>query len=200
MAQVLVEPMARLVNQLSRLPGVGAKSAQRLAYHIIDMGEGEVRELAEAIFYAKKRTHFCSQCGNLTDGDPCAICRDDRRDRSWVCVVKDPRDIMAMERVRDYKGVYHVLHGTISPMDGVGPDQLSIKPLIERIATGEVREVILATNPDIEGEATAVYIARLIKPLGVKATRIAHGIPVGGDLEYTDGVTLSRALAGRQEM
>ena len=200
MARAMVEPLLRLINQLSHLPGVGPKSAQRLAYHIISMEESQVRELAEAIFYAKKRIHLCSVCGNLTDGEVCSVCGDGKRDQSIICVVKEPKDITAMERVRDFHGVYHVLHGAISPMAGVGPDQLNIKPLLARIGSGEVQEVILATNPDVEGEATAVYLSRLIKPLGVKVTRIAHGIPVGGDLEYTDGVTLSRALAGRREM
>ena len=195
-----VEPIARMVNQLSRLPGIGQKTAQRLAYHIIAMPEEQVRELAVAIFNGKKQVHFCSVCGNYTDQDPCRLCADPNRDNGLLCVVKDPRDVAAMERMRDYHGRYHVLHGVISPMEGVGPDDIRIKELMGRLASGEVSEVILATNPDIEGEATAAYISRLIKPMGIKVTRIAHGVPVGGDLEYTDEVTLSKAFEGRREL
>lgn len=195
-----VEAIAKLINQLSKLPGIGQKTAQRLAYHIIGMPEDQVRELAVAIFNGKKQVHFCSVCGNYTDSDPCAICSDSRRDHSVVCVVKSPRDVNAMERMRDFNGVYHVLQGVISPMDGVGPDDIRIRELLARLSDRTVQEVVLATNPDIEGEATASYISRLIKPMGVRVTRIAHGVPVGGDLEYTDEVTLLRAFQGRRDL
>ena len=195
-----IEAIARLVNQLSKLPGVGRKTAQRLAYHIIALPEEQVRELAVAIFHGKKQIHFCPVCGNYTDADTCAICSDDSRRRDIVCVVKDPRDVNAMERMREYNGLYHVLHGVISPMDGVGPDDIRIRELMTRLADGEIQEVVLATNPDVEGEATAAYISRLIKPMGVKVTRIAHGVPIGGELEYTDEVTLLRAFQGRTEL
>lgn len=195
-----IEPIGRLVNQLSKLPGVGQKTAQRLAYYIISLPEEQVRELATAIFNGKKQVHFCPICGNYTDKDPCALCSDTARDPSILCVVRDPRDVAAMERMRDYRGLYHVLHGVISPMDGVGPDDIRIRELLARLASGQVKEVVLATNPDIEGEATASYIARLIKPMGIRVTRIAHGVPVGGDLEYTDEVTLSKAFEGRREI
>lgn len=195
-----IEPIARLVNQLGKLPGIGQKTAQRLAYHIISLPEEQVRELAVAVFNGKKQVHFCPVCGNYTDKDPCALCSDTARDTSILCVVRDPRDVAAMERMRDYKGLYHVLHGVISPMDGVGPEDIRIRELVARLASGEVKEVVLATNPDIEGEATASYIARLIKPMNVRVTRIAHGVPVGGDLEYTDEVTLMKAFEGRREI
>ena len=195
-----VEAIAKLINQLSKLPGIGQKTAQRLAYHIIGLPEDQVRELAVAIFNGKKHVHFCSVCGNYTDTDPCAICTDSRRDHSVMCVVKSPRDVNAMERMRDFNGVYHVLHGVISPMDGVGPDDIRIRELLSRLSDGTVQEVVLATNPDIEGEATASYISRLIKPMGIRVTRIAHGVPVGGDLEYTDEVTLLRAFQGRRDV
>ena len=195
-----VEAISRLVNQLSKLPGIGKKTAQRLAYHIISQPEDQVKELAVAIYNGKKQVHFCPVCGNFTDVDPCAICSDPNRRKDVICVVKDPRDVNAMERMRDYNGLYHVLHGVISPMDGVGPDDIRIKELVARLGQGEVSEVILATNPDIEGEATASYLARLIKPMGIRVTRIAHGVPVGGELEYTDEVTLLRAFQGRREL
>lgn len=195
-----VEAISRLVNQLSKLPGIGRKTAQRLAYHIISQPEEQVRELAVAIFNGKKAVHFCPVCGNFTDVDPCAICSDSNRRRDVICVVKDPRDVNAMERMRDYNGLYHVLHGVISPMDGVGPDDIRIRELLQRLSSGEVKEVVLATNPDVEGEATAAYIARLIKPMDIRVTRIAHGVPVGGELEYTDEVTLLRAFQGRREL
>ena len=194
-----IEPIAKLVNQLSRLPGIGRKTAARLAYHIIALPEDQVRELAVAIFNGKKQVHFCPVCGDYTDQDPCKRCADPGRDKTILCVVKDPRDVAAMERMRDFNGLYHVLHGVISPMDGVGPDDIRIRELMTRLASGEVREVVLATNPDIEGEATAAYIARLVKPL-VRVTRIAHGVPVGGELEYTDEVTLSKAFENRREL
>lgn len=196
----MLEPVSRMVNQLSRLPGVGKKTAQRLAYHILSLPEEDVRELAVAIYNGKKHIHYCPLCGDYTDVDPCRVCSDTERDRSVLCVVRDPRDVAALERMREYNGLYHVLHGVISPMDGVGPDDIRIKELMERLREGEVKEVILATNPDIEGEATASYITRLVRPMGTKVTRIAHGVPVGGELEYTDEVTLSRAFQGRREV
>lgn len=196
----MIEPIARMVNQLSKLPGIGQKTAQRLAYYIVGLPEEQVRELAVAIFNGKKQVHFCSVCGNYTNEDPCPICASDDRKNGQLCVVRDPRDVAAMERMRDYNGQYHVLHGVISPMQGVGPDDIRIRELLSRLTDGSITEVILATNPDVEGEATAAYIARLIKPLGIRVTRIAHGIPVGADLEYTDEVTLSKAFSGRSEM
>ena len=195
-----IEAIAKLVNQLSKLPGVGRKTAQRLAYHIIALPEDQVRELAVAIFNGKKQIHFCPICGNYTDTDPCPICADSSRRKDIVCGVRDPRDVNALERMREYDGLYHVLHGVISPMDGVGPDDIRIRELMSRLASGEIKEVVLATNPDVEGEATAAYISRLIKPMGVKVTRIAHGVPIGGELEYTDEVTLLRAFQGRREI
>ncbi|NLU36621.1 MAG: recombination protein RecR [Clostridiales bacterium] len=195
-----IEPIARLINELSRLPGIGGKTAQRLAFHIINMPKDRVLDLTKAIIKAREQVRYCSVCCNLTDKDPCAICSSQARDRSVICVVKDSRDVVAMEKMQDYKGLYHVLHGTISPMEGVGPDDIRIKELIQRISNDQVKEVIMATNPDVEGEATAVYISRLLKPMGIKVTRIAHGIPVGGDLEYADEVTLAKALEGRREM
>ncbi|MDD2502774.1 MAG: recombination mediator RecR [Clostridia bacterium] len=195
-----IEPIARLINELSRLPGIGGKTVQRLAFHIIDMPKDRVMDLTQAISKAREDIHNCSICCNLTDQNPCAICSSHSRDHSQICVVKDPRDAVAMEKMRDYKGVYHILHGSISPMEGIGPDDIRIKELLHRISDGEVKEVILATNSDVEGEATAVYISRLLKPMGIRVTRIAHGIPVGGDLEYTDEVTLSKAFEGRREM
>lgn len=196
----MIEPIARMVNQLSKLPGIGQKTAQRLAYYIVGLPEDQVRELAVAIFNGKKQVHFCSVCGNYTNEDPCPICASDDRKNGQLCVVRDPRDVAAMERMRDYNGQYHVLHGVISPMQGVGPDDIRIRELLSRLTDGSITEVILATNPDVEGEATAAYIARLIKPLGIRVTRIAHGIPVGADLEYTDEVTLSKAFSGRSDM
>ena len=196
----MIEPIARMVNQLSKLPGVGQKTAQRLAYYIISLPEEQVRELAVSIFNGKKQVKFCSICGNYATDDPCEMCRNDDRRNGQLCVVKDPRDVAAIERMRDFRGQYHVLHGVISPMQGIGPDDIRIRELMARLASEPVEEVILATNPDVEGEATAAYIARLIKPMGIKVTRIAHGIPVGADLEYTDEVTLSRAFSGRSEL
>ena len=198
MAQL--EPIAKMVAQLSRLPGVGTKSAQRLAYHIISMPLEDVRELATAIYSGRKSIRYCSVCGNYSTDELCDICRDERRHNGQICVVRDPRDVAAMERMRDFKGCYHVLHGTISPMEGVGPEDIRIKELMARLNDPDVKEVILATNPDIEGEATASYLARLIKPMGIRVTRIAHGVPVGSDLEYADEITLSKAMEGRREM
>ena len=191
-------PIAKLVEEFSKLPGIGRKTAQRLAFHVLDMKGSDVVELAKAIVNAKKLTKHCKTCGNLTEGDICSICGNFKRDQSIICVVENARDIAAMERTKEYHGVYHVLHGTISPLDGIGPDDINIKNLISRL-NEDVKEVILATNPTIEGEATAVYISRLIRPLGIKVTRIAHGIPVGGDIEYADEVTLLRSLEGRRE-
>src|SRR5665647_1926578 len=181
-----IEPIARLINELSRLPGVGGKTAQRLAFHIINMPKDQVHNLAQAIFEAKDGVMYCSICSNLTDRDPCAICSSHQRDRSIICVVKDPRDVIALERMRDFKGLYHVLNGTISPMEGIGPDDIRVKELLLRVQDDSVKEIVMATNPDVEGEATAMYISRLLKPMGIKVTRIAHGLPVGGDLEYAD--------------
>ena len=192
-------PITKLIEELSKLPGIGRKSAQRLAFHILDMKGNDVVELAKAIVNAKKNTKHCKICGNLTEGELSGICSSIKRDLSTICVVEDVRDIAAMERTKEYKGVYHVLHGTISPLDGIGPDEINIKNLIIRL-NADIKEVIIATNPTIEGEATAVYICRLIKPMGIKVTRIAHGIPVGGDIEYADEVTLMKAMEGRREM
>ena len=194
------DPIAKLAGQLSRLPGIGAKTAMRLAYFILDMSKSEADALTQAIVEAKERIHFCPICGNYTEQDPCCICADTRRTSDVLCVVKDARDVLAMERTHEFTGRYHVLHGIISPMNGVGPDDISITELLGRIKADHVHEVILATNPDIEGDATAYYIAKLIKPLDVKITRIAHGIPVGGNLEYTDDITLAKALEGRREI
>ena len=195
-----IEPIARMVAELSHLPGIGQKTAQRLAYHIVSMPLEEVHALATAIWQGRKAICYCEVCGNYAAGEKCAVCADSTRHNGQICVVRDPRDVAAMERMHDYHGLYHVLHGTLSPMDGVGPDDIRIKELVARLGQDEVNEVILATNPDIEGEATATYIARLLKPLGVRCTRIAHGVPVGSDLEYADEVTLSKALEGRREM
>ena len=195
-----IEPIARMAAQLARLPGIGPKTAQRLAYFIVSLPEEQVRELAAAIWQGRKNIRFCSVCGNYTEADPCVLCANPSRRNGILCVVRDPRDVASIERMRDYHGGYHVLHGTISPMEGVGPEDIRIRELLARLAQEEVDEVILATNPDIEGEATASYIARLIKPLGVRVTRIAHGLPVGGDLEYADEVTLAKAIEARREM
>lgn len=194
------KPLNKLINELSRLPGIGGKTAQRLAFHILSMEKKEVFELADAIRNAKESMKYCSVCGNLTDTDPCNICSDESRDRSTICVVESPKDVVAMEKIKEYKGYYHVLHGAISPMDGVGPNDINLKSLIVRLQDEAVKELIIATNPNIEGEATAMYIARLIKPSGIKVSRIAHGIPVGGDLEYADEVTLLKAVEGRREL
>ena len=194
------KPLNNLINQLSKLPGVGGKSAQRLAFHILSMEEKDASAIAEAIMEARRTMKHCSVCGNLTDVDPCGICTDTTRDQKIICTVESPKDVAAMERIREYKGLYHVLNGTISPLDGIGPEDINLKALIIRLQNNEVEEVILATNPNIEGEATAMYLSRLIRPSGIKVTRIAHGIPVGGDLEYTDEVTLSKAMDGRREI
>lgn len=195
---VYIEPLAKLVNAFSKLPGIGGKTALRLAYHIISAPDDDVKELIDALGNIKEKIKYCEDCGNFCEGERCDVCADTRRDHSVICVVKDPRDVIAMEKTGSFKGVYHVLHGTISPMDGVGPDDIRIKELLNRL--DGVNEIIIATNPDVEGDATAVYIARLLKPFGIKTTRIAHGIPIGGDLEYIDEVTLAKALDGRREM
>ncbi len=193
-------PIANLIEQLSKLPGIGRKTAQRLAFYILEMENLEAEKLSESIMDAKEKIKMCSICCNLTDIDPCRLCRDDSRDRSTICVVEGAKDIIAMERSREYKGEYHVLHGVISPMDNIGPSDIRIRELLTRLSSGEVKEVILATNPTVEGEATALYLAKLIKPLDIKVTRIAHGIPVGGDLEYFDEVTLAKAMDNRREL
>ena len=194
------KPLTKLIAELGKLPGIGGKTAQRLAFHILSLSDDEAKALADAITEAKSSMHYCSVCGNLTDTDPCSVCSDSARDHSVICVVESPRDVSAMERVREFKGVYHVLNGAISPMDGVGPEDINLRSLIVRLQENDVKEVILATNPNIEGEATAMYIARLIKPAGIKVTRIATGVPVGGDLENIDNVTLLRALDGRVDL
>ncbi|ABZ83747.1 recombination protein recr [Heliomicrobium modesticaldum Ice1] len=194
------EPVGRLIEELSKLPGVGPKTAQRLAFHLLHVPRNEAVALAKAIVEAHDKTLYCSVCTNLTDRDPCRICSDANRDRAVICVVEEPRDVVAVEKTREYRGHYHVLHGALSPIEGVGPEQLRISQLMARLADPELKEVIVATNPTVEGEATAAYLARLIKPMGVKVTRIAHGLPVGGDLEYADQVTLLRAMEGRREL
>ena len=194
------KPLARLIGELSKLPGIGYKSAQRLAFHILSYDDAEAKALADSITDAKRDMKYCSVCGNLTDNDPCAICSDESRRRDVICVVESPRDVMAMERIKEFDGLYHVLNGVISPMEGIGPEDINLKSLIARLQSEDVRELIVDTNPNIEGEATAMYIARLIKPAGIKVTRIAHGLPVGGDLEYADEVTLLKAMEGRREL
>ena len=191
----------RLINELGKLPGIGGKTAQRLAFHILSLSDREADALADAIVNAKRGLRYCSVCGNLTDQETCQICSDPSRDGTMICVVETPQDVAAMERIREYKGLYHVLHGAISPAEGIGPNDINLKSLITRLqGDSEVQEIIIATNPNIEGEATAMYIARLLKPAGIKVTRIAHGIPVGGDLEYADEVTLLKAVEGRREL
>ena len=194
------DPLARLVEQLQRLPGIGSKSAQRLAFHILKTPREEVERLADAMREVKDRVTYCSICSNITDVDPCYFCTSDTRDHRTICVVEQPENVSAIEKTREFKGVYHVLMGALSPLHGVGPDDLKVKPLLERVAGGKVDEVILATNPNVEGEATAIYLARLLKPLGVKVTRIAMGVPVGSDLEYADEITMLRAMEGRREV
>lgn len=194
------DPITTLIEEFSKLPGIGGKSAQRLAFHIIRQSEERARSLATAIIEAKENVRYCSLCCNLTDADPCRICNNTKRLQGTIMVVEDPRDMAAYERTNEYRGLYHVLHGAISPMNGIGPDELRIKELLSRIDPGVIREIIIATNPNVEGEATALYLGRLIKPLGISVTRIAHGVPVGGDLEFVDEVTLTRALEGRREI
>ena len=193
-------PIGNLIEQLSKLPGIGKKTAQRLAFYILEMEDIEVEKLSQSIINAKEKIRLCSICCNLTDDDPCHICRDETRDQSTICVVEGPKDIIAMEKAKEYKGKYHVLHGVISPMDNVGPKDIKVKELLDRLKDGAVEEIILATNPTVEGEATAIYLSKLIKPLGIIVTRIAHGIPVGGDLDYFDEVTISKAMENRREI
>lgn len=195
-----IAPLAQLIEQLRALPGIGAKTATRLAYHILDMDMERAHRLAAAITGAKEKIGFCSVCFNLTDSDPCAICMAEKRDHTTICVVEQPQDVAAMERMNDYDGVYHVLHGALSPLEGVGPNDIRIRELVLHAGKENVQEVIVATNPNVEGEATAMYIAKLLKPMGIRVTRIAHGLPVGGDLEYADEVTLSRAMENRREI
>lgn len=194
------KPLNKLINELSKLPGVGSKTAQRLAFHILSCSDMQANALADAIRDAKAKMHYCSVCGNLTEEDPCEYCSDQTRARDVICVVENPRDVAAMEKIREYHGQYHVLNGVISPMDGIGPEDINLKSLIVRLRENDIKEVIVATNPNIEGEATAMYIAKLVKPSGIKVTRIAHGIPVGGDLEYADEITLLKAVEGRREL
>ena len=193
-------PVQDLIDELGRLPGVGPKSAQRIAFHLLKVDSTDAERLARAITEVKARVHFCRLCWNVAEGDICRICKDPRRDATLVCVVEEPRDLVAIEKTREFRGRYHVLGGAISPIEGVGPDDLHIRELLGRIQPDGIREVILATNPNVEGEATAMYLARLLSPLGVRVTRLASGLPVGGDLEYADEVTLGRAFAGRREM
>ena len=193
--------ISRLIAELGKLPGIGSKSAQRLAFHLLSQSPERVQALADAIILASHATKLCSTCCNLTEQDPCEICQSTTRDRTIICIVENPRDVVAMDRIHEYRGLYHVLHGAISPMQGIGPDQIHLRELLTRLRTEDtVKEVILATNSTVEGEATALYIARLIKPAGIRTTRIAHGIPMGGDLEYADEVTLARAIEGRREI
>ena len=194
------EPIERLIQELTKLPGIGRKTAGRLAFHILRIPKGEAHELARGIIDVKERIQLCSVCFNLTDKDPCGICSDSRRNNEIICVVEEPNDLMAIEGTGDFKGTYHVLHGALSPLEGIGPEDIKAKELLERLETGKVKEIIMATNPNVEGGATALYLTKLIKVLGVKVTRIAFGIPMGGDIEYTDGVTLAKALEGRREI
>jgi len=196
----LAQPVARLIEEFHKLPGIGPKSAQRLTYYLLRLPAEQARSLAEAIVEVKERIIFCSICFNITEKDPCLICSNQGRDQTKICVVEEPLDILALERTRSYQGLYHVLHGVISPLDGIGPEDLKIRELLLRLASNQVQEVILATNPNLEGETTAMYLQRLISPLGIRVTRLARGLPMGGDLEYADEVTLARALEGRQEM
>lgn len=194
------EPISKLIDSFMKLPGIGPKTAQRLAFHTLDMKEDDVVKFAKALVDVKRELTYCSICGHITEKDPCYICEDKQRDRSIICVVEDDKDVIAMEKMREYKGLYHVLHGSISPMDGIGPEDINIPTLVDRLKDEEVKELILAMNPNLEGESTAMYISRLVKPIGIKVTRLAQGLSVGGDLEYADEVTLSKAIAGRTEM
>ncbi len=200
MANNNIVPLIELISQFERLPGIGKKTAQRLAYSILEQPPERAEKFAEALINAKRKIHFCKECQGLTDMDTCAICSNEARNRSIICVVAEPKDVMAFERTGEYNGLYHVLHGVISPLDRISPDQLKIKELMSRLSSGEVMEIIMATNPTVEGEATASYISRLVKPMGIKVTRLAYGIPVGSDLEYADQFTLARALEGRNEI
>ena len=195
-----IVPLTELISQFERLPGIGKKTAQRLAFSILEQPPERAKKFAEALLNAREKIHFCKCCQALTDMEICAICTDSQRDKSVICVVEDPKDVMAFERTREYRGLYHVLHGAISPLDGITPDKLRIKELMARLSSEEVKEIIMATNPTVEGEATASYISRLVKPMGIRVTRLAYGVPVGGDLEYADEFTLARALEGRNEI
>lgn len=197
---LFARPLAELIAELEKLPGVGPKSAQRLAFHLLRVPDHEAKSLADSIVNAKQKLRFCAQCQNVSEQELCDVCRDGRRDRSQICVVAEPRDIAAIERIHEYRGQYHVLHGLLSPMDGVGPEQLRVRELLSRLGQGEVEEIILATNPTIEGDASALYLAKLIKPIGIKVTRLAHGMPIGGELDYADSATLLSALEYRREM
>lgn len=190
----------KLIESFEKLPSIGHKTATRLAFHMLNLNEEDTKEFINSIIEAKKNLRYCSKCFNITETDPCPICSSPKRDQSTICVVEDVKDVVAMEKTHEFKGVYHVLHGSISPMNGIGPEDIKIKELLERLKDTDVKEIIIATNPRVEGEATAIYLSKLIKPIGIKVTRIAHGIPVGGDLEYTDEVTLSKALEGRREL
>ncbi|WP_145353459.1 recombination mediator RecR [Staphylococcus cohnii] len=194
------EPISKLIDSFMKLPGIGPKTAQRLAFHVLDMKEDDVVQFAKALVDVKRELTYCSECGHITEQDPCYICQDKQRDRSIICVVEDDKDVIAMEKMREYKGLYHVLHGSISPMDGIGPEDINIPSLINRLKNDEVKELILAMNSNLEGESTAMYISRLVKPIGLTVTRLAQGLSVGGDLEYADEVTLSKAIMGRTEM
>ena len=194
------EPISKLIDSFMKLPGIGPKTAVRLAFFVLNMKEDTVLDFAKALVDAKRKLSYCSVCGHITDQDPCYICEDQRRNRSIICVVQDPKDVIAMEKMKEFSGLYHVLHGSISPMDGIGPEDINIPTLLKRLQDETVEEVILATNPNIEGEATAMYISRLLRPSGIKTTRIAAGLPVGGDLEYADEITLSKAMEGRREV
>jgi len=196
--KVFIEPIAKLINEFSKLPGVGQKTAQRFAYKVVNMNETDAKAFADAIINVKKNVHYCKICGNFSETDVCDVCKT--RTSDVICVVKEPKDVIAIEKLNEFNGVYHVLHGTISPLDGVGPNDINIKGLLSRIANGGVKEVIMATNPDVEGEATAMYISNLIKPLGIKVTRLAHGIAVGTDIEYADEVSLARAFVERKSI
>ena len=195
-----IESIEAMAAELSKLPGIGRKSAQRLAYHIVAMPKADVQRLSQVLWEGRQAIHFCSVCGNYTEDQLCSICADEDREDACICVVKDPKDVSSMERIHDYHGRYHVLHGVLSPMDNIGPNDIDIRGLLMRLSSGNIQEIIIATNPDIEGEATASYLARLIKPMGIKVTRIAHGVPVGSDLEYADEVTLAKAMEGRREL
>lgn len=194
------EPIAKLIDSFTKLPGIGPKTATRLAFFVINMKDDDVLNFASSLVNAKRELSHCTICGHITDQDPCSICQDTSRDQSIICVVQDPKDVIAMEKMKEFRGKYHVLHGAISPMDGIGPEDINVPDLINRLKNEDVDELILATNPNIEGEATAMYISRLVRPSGIRTTRIAHGLPVGGDLEYADEVTLSKALEGRREL
>lgn len=193
-------PISKLIDSFMKLPGIGPKTAARLAFYVLNMKEDDVVQFSKSLMDVKRDLTFCSTCGHITEVDPCYICKDKERDRSVICVVQETKDVIMMERMREYKGLYHVLHGAISPMDGVGPEDINVPQLLERLKDEEVKEIIMATNPNIEGESTAMYISRLVKPLGLKITRLAHGLPVGGDLEYADEVTLSKAMEFRTEL